>query len=236
MEFMFLRQRCRTSLRVMAAVLAFSIMPQLVLAQSNDRWISDQFEVTLRTGKSTQKSIIRVLASGSKVEMLEQDDGSGYTRVRTAGGTEGWLLTRYLVSAPIARLRLPELESRLRSSEASRNELSQQIRELQQERNALQNQVAKQAASSKSLQEQLDRIRKLSSETVQLDDQNKRLNQRLIDSVLRIDQLETENRELLAKSTREWFIVGAAVLTFGVLLGLLIPRLRLRKKSGWGEF
>jgi SH3 domain protein len=58
----------------------------------------------------------------------------------------------------------------------------------------------------------------------------------LIDIERHIYELESENRKLSARSDREWFIVGAAVVTFGILLGLIIPRLRLQKKSSWGDF
>ena len=47
----------------------------------------------MRTGKSTRQSIVRMLASGTRVELLELDSEAGYARVRTRGGTEGWVLS-----------------------------------------------------------------------------------------------------------------------------------------------
>jgi SH3 domain protein len=76
----------------------------------------------------------------------------------------------------------------------------------------------------------------MSTDAIQLDDQNKRLKQQLIDNERHIDDIESENRRLLARSNREWFIVGAAVVTFGIILGLIIPRMRWQKKSSWGDF
>ena len=40
-------------------------------------WVSDQFEVMLRTGPSTSNAIERVLRSGTKLESLETDRESG---------------------------------------------------------------------------------------------------------------------------------------------------------------
>ena len=176
------RPQHKNGVKSLLATVALCIAPGLALAQSNDRWISDQFEVTLRTGKSTQQSIIRLLPSGTKVTVLEEDEESGYTRVRTSDGTEGWLLTRYLMSSQTARL-------------------------------------------------QLDEIRKLSSDTIQLVDQNKQLKQKLTDAERRINELESKNRELSDGSSREWFIVGAVVVMFGLILGLIIPRIRWQRKS-----
>jgi SH3 domain protein len=80
------------------------------------------------------------------------------------------------------------------------------------------------------LQQQLDEIRELSSDTIQLDDQNKRLKKQQIYNKRHIGELESMNRELSASSNREWFIVGAAVVMFGLLLGLFIPRMRWQRK------
>ena len=225
------RPQQKNGVKLLLAAAALCIAPGLALAQSNYRWISDQFEVTLRTGKSTRQSIIRVLASGTKVTVLEQDDESGYTRVRTSDGREGWVLTRYLISSQTARLQLPQLQTRLRNSEETRRQLLARIRELEQERRDLQTQLGRTETSSRGLQQQLDKIRELSSDTIQLDDQIKRLKKQQIYNKRHIGELESMNRELSASSNREWFIVGAAVVMFGLLLGLIIPRIRWQRKS-----
>ena len=35
---------------------------------------------------------------------------------------------------------------------------------------------------------------------------------------------------------RTGFLIGAAVLFAGLLLGLIFPRLRIQKKDNWGSF
>ena len=91
-------------------------------------------------------------------------------------------------------------------------------------------------SSERDLQQQLARIRELSADTIQLDEQNRSLQQRQISDGQYIEELENENRQLASQSDREWFLIGAAVLLFGMILGLIIPRLRFKKKSDWGEF
>ena len=224
------RPKQKNGVKSLLAAATLCIAPGLALAQSNDRWISDQFEVTLRTGKSTQQSIIRSLPSGTKVTALEQDDESGYTRVRTSDGEEGWLLTRYLMSSQTARIQLPQLQTRLRNSEETKRQLQARIRELEREQRDLQIQLGRTETSSRGLKQQLDEIRKLSSDTIQLDDQNKQLKQKLIDAGRHIDELESENRKLSDSSNLQWFIVGAAMVIFGLILGLIIPRVRWQRK------
>ena len=68
-----------------AATLMILPVAQLAAQQA---WVSDQFEVTLRTGPSINNAIERMLPSGTALEILERDDEAGYARVRTAAGTE----------------------------------------------------------------------------------------------------------------------------------------------------
>ncbi|MCP3849384.1 MAG: ligand-binding protein SH3, partial [Gammaproteobacteria bacterium] len=43
--------------------------------------------------------------------------------------------------------------------------------------------------------------------------------------------------ERLANNAEQaWFIRGAGVILLGMLLGLLIPKLRFKKKRKWGDF
>ena len=69
------------------AICLLSILPA-AYAGAQSVWVSDQFEVMLRTGPSTSNAIERMLSSGTALEVIERDDESGYSRVRTAAGTE----------------------------------------------------------------------------------------------------------------------------------------------------
>ena len=73
------------------------------------------------------------------------------------------------------------------------------------------------------------------SNVLQVDQQNQRLNTRVDSLQSEVDRLSMENDDLSSKRTLEWFVVGASVLFVGVLLGLILPRLRMRRRSGWGD-
>jgi SH3 domain protein len=131
---------------------------------------------------------------------------------------------------------LPEAEKRFQTSDAKNRELRRELDGLKQDKQALQREVAELQASNRSLQNQLDRITKLSANTIEVDDQNQLLMQQLADGQQRIDALEADNGRLASRSDREWFLVGGAVLVLGLLLGLIIPRINWRKKDSWSEF
>ena len=215
---------------------ALLLVLAIPVAQAEDRWVTDEFEVMMRTGKSNSQSIVRQLKSGTKVEILIEDKESGYTQVRIGTDTDGWVLSRYLARGPTAKLLLPEVEARLAKSEATTTNLKKEIAELKGERQQMQNQVSELQSSSSSVQQQLDRVTKLSSGTIQVDDQNKQLKKRIVESDQQLELLEAENKRLAGRSDREWFLVGGAVLMLGLLLGLIIPRISWKKKSSWSDF
>ena len=200
------------------------------------KYVSDELEVTMRTGPSTRNAIVRILKSGTRLQVLEEDTEAGYSKVETAGGTEGWVLTRFLINQPVARDRLATAE---RQVQELRQQLSARSEELSGVRNELQEterNLEDSESANTNMAAELTDIRSASANAISLRDQNKSLRQRTIDVERQMEELLTTNRELRSRSNREWFVIGAAVLVVGIVLGLLLPRLKIKRRSSWGDF
>ena len=219
---------------VLASLATFPA-PDVSAQEAENAWVTDQFEVTMRTGQDKSKTIVRMLKSGTRVERVERPPGSDYSRVRTGSGAEGWVLNRYLLTRPPARITLPDVEQRLQQAQEQRKELQQQVRILTDERTQLQSQLNELENTGDGVQKELADVRKLSSNVIQIDDQNQQLRQRLVDNERAVDELKAENSRLGSRSNREWFVIGAMVIMFGISVGLILPRIRWRKKSSWGD-
>ena len=215
-------------------MLAFLLISGSVYAEP--RWVTDDFEIMLRSGKSNKQRILLQLKSGTRLEELEMDEESGYTKVRTSAGEEGWVLTRYLRRSPTAKLQLPEAQNRLAKAESQNKTLRAEIDGLKKDKQTLQREVADLQTSNTSLQEQVERITRLSAGTIQVDDENQQLKQQLAENERQIGTLQADNLQLSSRANREWFMVGGAVLVLGILLGLILPRLSYKKKSSWSDF
>ncbi|MGA8205129.1 MAG: TIGR04211 family SH3 domain-containing protein [Woeseiaceae bacterium] len=199
-------------------------------------WVSDQFEVMLRTGPNTSNAIERMLPSGAALEVLERDDDAGYAKVRTAAGTEGWVLTRYLMNEPSAREQLAALTKRLTNANAEGSSLTSQLGAIRGEYDSAQQQIATLEKDKKKLEEELAEIKRTAANVLSINDQNKDLRDQLAAAEIRADTLEQQNRELTAQTTRYWFMTGAAVLLVGVLLGIWLPRVRWQRRSRYDRF
>lgn len=198
-------------------------------------WVTDEFEITMRNGKSNRQSIIRMLPSGTRVERVEIDAQAGYSLVRTSGGAQGWVLSRYLLKSPPARVTLPGVQEQLSRSEEQRKRLGREMEDLRTENAALKRQLGQSESSGDDLERELTRIRSLSSKTVQIDAENRQLQQTLTETEQALEEARAESRRLASRSNREWFVIGALVVMFGILVGLILPRIRWKKKSSWGE-
>lgn len=205
-------------------------------AQAESAWVSDVFEVTLRTGPSTSNAIQLMVESGTELEVLEDDADAGYTRVRTNGGTEGWVLTRYLMSEASARQQLQTLTQQLTSANASGTSRESQLGAIRGEYDTAKSRIAELERSEAALQKDLAEIRQTAANTLAIDSQNKNLQQQLTDTEIQVSVLEQANDTLSGQTTRNWFITGALVLFGGVLLGLVLPRMKWQKKSRYDSF
>ena len=205
-------------------------------ASADSAWVSDEFEITLRSGPSTRNAIELMLSSGTQLEVLERDSESGYSRVRTGGGTEGWVLTRYLMNEPAAREQLATLTSQL-SSEASRgSSLNAQLGTIRTEYDNATQRIETLEREKSELEEELGEIKRTSANVLSINNQNKQLREQLAAEEIRVATLEQENRELTSQTTRYWFMSGALVLVVGMVLGLWLPRIRWQRRSRYDRF
>ena len=199
-------------------------------------WVSDQFEVMLRTGPSTSNAIQLMVSSGTQLEVLAEDAESGYTRVRTAGGTEGWVLSRYLMSEAPAREQLAALTSQLTSANTRGSSMGTQLNAVKAEYERAKRQIGALENEQNRLLTELASIKQASADALAIGDRNKKLQQDLTDAEIKASILEQENQELTGQNTRYWFMSGGLVLVVGFILGLWIPRIRWQRRSRYDSF
>jgi SH3 domain protein len=205
-------------------------------AVAEDVWVSDQFEVMLRTGPSTSNAIERMLPSGTALEILETDADAGYSRVQTAAGTEGWVLTRYLMNEPSAREQLRRLTGQLSSAADAGSSLESQLDAVKGQYATASNRIASLEREKSALEKELAEIKRTAANVLSIDNQNKDLREQLAMTEIEVATLEQQNRELSGKSTRQWFMTGALVIVVGIIIGLWLPRIRWRRRSGYDRF
>lgn len=216
------------------AISALFVMSSIAAAQAKTVWVDDQLYLPVRSGAGSQYRIIEnAVPSGTPLEVIETSD-SGYTRVRTAKGNDGWVSSQYISNTPIAADRLKTVSRQLEQAKTELSSLKEQLKEVSSERDTLSNAESSLSTRSDELQQELRRIKNIASNSINLERRNRELleeNQKLRND---LEVLTAENERLEASKESDFMLVGAGLVFGGVLLALIIPMLKpTRKTDNW---
>lgn len=204
-------------------------------ALAQTAYVNDEFEIVLRTGESTQHSIVRMLPTGTALEILGENTATGYTHVRTQDGRDGYVLSRFLSDQPAARDRLARLQVRHDALREAKAAVDGELAQLRKDLAAVESERDDLQAGAAQLSDELANIRRTAANVLRIDEQNQALTTRLAASESIINDLQVQNDALAARSAQWWFISGGGAVLTGALLGFLLPRLQWRRRSRWGD-
>ncbi len=213
----------------------FCVMLSMPVA-AEQRYVTDHFEITLRSGPSGKHTIQRMVKSGTMLELLEQDAETGYSRVRTGGGTEGWVLSRYLMREPAARVQLENLVKEVTDTEPKSKNIQSQTDMVKAAYGEINNRLVDLEQDKKLLEQQLQEIKSTAANVLAIDAENKQLHQKFIATQSQLEALQERYNALSKNDEKDWFITGALVLLGGLLLGLIIPKISWGRRSRYGGF
>ncbi len=222
-----------TPTRLLAALLGLMIASLTTDdLRAETAYISDELTVPLRSGPSSQHRILhRGLPSGTRLEILTNDEAAGFSQIRTTRGTEGWVRTQYLVSQPIAKMRLAGAQRELNRAKDALAQAQAEIRELRTS-NANQTSASqKDATQIADLQSELNEIKQISANAVESHNENltlKESNARLRDE---LDDMAEERNRLEANAENQAILYGAGFVLLGLIAGVLIKS--RPQRSAW---
>jgi SH3 domain protein len=184
------------------------------------RYVTDEFEVTMRSGTSTSNSIVRMLRSGEALTVLEEDLPSQYSLVEAEGGKQGYVLSRFLMEKPAAKQTLLELEERFAQQQQRLAEQATEVAELKQ----------------KLDREKTDNGRTAAQDTLNILAQNEQLQTTVEQLRQEKTQLSEANSELSDSTRLDWFVRGGAVSLIAFVIGIVVTRIRWKKQDSWGSY
>lgn len=214
-------------------LLLLCLLGAVASAAAETRYVVDQLIITVRSGQSTQHQILKTVPSGTALELLET--GESYSRVRTPDGTEGWVLNQYITATPTAKLQLAEAQRKLAKLEQENAQLKSELKNVSGKEAVLSKEQKDLSRDNKKLNEELEHLRRVAAKPLKLENENQQLKKEFLELENAHELLRQENQMLSDSSDREWFLNGAGVIILGIIIGLVAPKLRTRKKSSWGS-
>jgi len=198
------------------------------------KYVTDSFSITMRTGKGTSHKIIRSVKTGEKLEVLEVDP-EGYTRVKLNNDIEGWVLSRYLINTPIARTQLANANKKVSSLKEEVSKLKRNLNETSSNNKNLNKSTSNLQKENQKLAKELKHIKTISSNQLALNQENKELKQKMLALKREVQTIQQENISLKDSSGQRWFLIGAGVCIGSIILGLILPNLRFRRRQSWNS-
>lgn len=215
------------------SILLFVILSGL--AQAETRYVTDELTITLRSGQGSGFRVLQSLSSGTALEVLSENKETGYSHVRAPDGTEGYSLTRYLINEKPAKVELTRLKKELEELRTQPEGVEDELTELKSKYQTLKLKYDTLEFENVQLSQRMEAVKENASNVVSLMDERDEALQQSNRLSTELDELRVKNLELENHSDKKWFMAGAGVLILGVLLGLILPRVGVRRRSGWGS-
>lgn len=220
---MFLKSRSIVSFLM---VVGFVLIALPIWAKT--MYVTDSFEITVRTAPSTEHKIIAMLKTNEAVEILEEQ--GEWTKVRLENGKEGYALSRYLTPNIPKLFIISGLRQKVKTLESDLKSLSESKEGLEKSNAKLNSTLTSREKELENLKKEYADWKSGATDYVNVKELKDKLeidNQKLQDKV---DGLLEENKWLRRKKDSLWFAIGAGVLLGGWVLGLIMGRAQMRRK------
>ena len=216
-------------LRAALLIVATLISPVL---RAETAWVSDEFTVPVRSGPSDGHRIVhRGLPTGTELEVLGADAAAEYTRIRTAGGVEGWIATQYLVKQPIARIQLATANNRIQALERQLAQRGEALTELKSTSSEAASNGDRLAAQVAKLEAELADVKQVSAGALEEHARSQELASLNARLRAEVDDLTEESQRLESNTEQRWLLIGGALVIGGMLAGVAIKA--RPRRSGW---
>ena len=200
------------------------------------RYVTDQFEITLRSGPSTSNNIVSMLKSGESVEVIEQDAETKYSLVETGRGKTGYVLTRFLDTYASGRDRFANLQVTTNKLKATIDDLKQELSQYKTVKTEDNNIITTLKSSLSTTEKELNDLKAATHDTMLIIQQNDSLKSRINELETDKQQLSEENAQYKDSTAMDWFIRGASVSLIAFLLGIIVTRIRWKKRDSWSNY
>lgn len=198
-------------------ILALFITMIAPAAYGDIRYVTDHFQITVRSGPGTDYRVVRMLSSGQRVEMLERQDD--WTRIQIPGGPQGWVLHRFLQPDPAARQTVETLMTRMEQLQTENESLGEENQRLIEMNQELSGQIEEKNRELEKIRSDYEQLATDSAEYLEIREKHEEVTARLEEKTARIEELESRITDAFLSSAIQWFLAGAGVLLLGMLIG-----------------
>lgn len=198
------------------------------------RYVRDSITLPLRQSQNADSAIVHPgVTSGTILTVVRDDPETGFTRVRTRDGVEGWIATRHLIAEPTARMQLDKVNAELDELRKTNARLEQEQTNIPADQKLAAQQLTQLRNDNARLQEELQTLQQAPDSATQLAQDNIELKKSNAELLAQTATATKAVAELERAQSYTLFREGALAVIAGAILAILIPRLKPKKRSEW---
>ena len=198
-------------------------------------YVTDSFEVTFRSGPSSENKIISILRSGDSLEVLEPGETWTHVRLHKKNDVkvDGWVLNRYLIARQPWKKIAASLSQEKAQLKQKLSEIEAKWSESSQNEKLIAKKFNESATTLNKLKKRYESLKEGSADYLNLKAEYEKTRARLEDTEKKFGTLTIEANELRSSHGYKWFGMGALVLFSGLIIGLIFGRQQKRRKSSY---
>ena len=200
-------------------------------ANAKTVYITDNVEVNLRAGESSNSKVLATLPSGTALTFIARRKNSEYTKVRMPNGRYAFILTRHTMDQPTNKVALEQAIAELEQVKQENESLKTELAALKGDNTAAQTSNEALSQEREQLAKTLEELRYTAAHEIEIKEERDSLREKFVQVNKELEQLKLEKQTLEANVELEWFVKGSAVVVISLLLGFLLPKLGWRKRA-----
>lgn len=192
-------------------------------------YVSEDFEITMRTGPGNDRKIISLIQSGKALEIIEK--GNEWSMVREPGGKEGWVLNRYLSASQPCAMVLGRVRQDYNVLTAKFDDLKDKFDALNAQKNVADADLSQSRQDRDELKSAYETLKKESAEFLKLKKRHQEMSADLEAEKTRSAKLEEENMQMKRNRIIQWVLTGGGIMLIGFFIGLFSSSRRKSRSS-----
>jgi SH3 domain protein len=197
-----------------------------VEAHAETMYVSDKMKITFRTGPGNDRKITALLTSGQQVEVMQSS--GDWVEVQLPDGKLGWVLNQYLTADLPCDMAIENLRQAHQSLTAEAAVLKEENTALKIDKKNLSEALTQNKQELHASKTQHDTLKKESVHFIELKAKYEKTALELSHQKKRGDQLDKELSNALRSQHLNWFLSGAGILIFGMILGFISKKEKRR--------
>ncbi|MGA6926899.1 MAG: TIGR04211 family SH3 domain-containing protein [Desulfosarcina sp.] len=192
-------------------------------------YVSEDYEITMRTGPGNDRKIISLIQSGKALEIVEK--GNDWSLVRDPNGKEGWVLNRYLTASQPCAMVLGRVRQDYDVLSAKFDDLKKKFDEINTQKKVTDADLSQSEQDRNELRTAYETLKKEASDFLKLKKRHQEVSADLEAEKTRSAKLNEENMQMKRNRIIQWVLTGGGIMLVGFFIGLFSSSRRKSRSS-----